>query len=464
MPFIPDQQQNQQSTGFTPDIPIPSPTKRINFLQRAKLGFGGPEAQAQQKQLETQSGLAGKFDIGDIADVAGNLLPFAGGILGGAGGAIAGMGVGAIPGAAIGSMAGESAKQAIGRAMGVREDVPLSSEATDIAKSGAFTYAGGKIGGYALSRIPKLFSIFTGESDEVINEALRYPKIADNAIKNGDEALRTAIQTASEKSIQIRNSFNQGYREAFNTISQRVKGTVSSAKELKQVLIKELESKGVKITKEGLDFSTSRIKANPGEISKINGVYEALQNWKDFSLKGVNEFKQLVGGLTKFADEAGIPSKSPTLGKYYHDVGEIITKKLPSDIRNAYTEMNNLYSKSIDLYDEVVDAFNKGDTFSRIAGALGRNKDALRQIVDFYEKQSGNKILPILAGRELGAERNAAFGFLNPRQWIDFFISPKTQARVVTKSAEIVGPILKTGQKAYQNYQRFLGVRPNIPK
>ena len=86
----------------------------------------------------------------------------------------------------------------------------------------------------------------------------------------------------------------------------------------------------------------------------------------------------------------------------------------------------------------MVDAFNSGDPFTRIANSLGKNKDSVRGLLEWYEKQSGKPVLPVVAGRELAMEKTAAFGFLNPRSWIDFFISPKIQAKIVTKVGEKV--------------------------
>ena len=98
--------------------------------------------------------------------------------------------------------------------------------------------------------------------------------------------------------------------------------------------------------------------------------------------------------------------------------------------------LNKNFSSQIELYDDIVDAFNSGDPFTKLANALGKNKDTLRQTLEFYEKKSGKKVLPIVAGRELAMEKTAAFGFLNPRSWIDLLISPKTQAKGITKLGE----------------------------
>ncbi len=437
------------------------PKQGINFLQRLRLGFGGPEAQEQKRQLEEQAGLRGKFDIGDVADIAGGVLPIAGGILGAAGGTLFGTPVGAIPGAAIGTMAGEATKQAIGRALGVREEVPLTKEATELGLAGGLTFLGGKLGGYVISRIPKFLGIFTGESDEVIREALKNPKITDTALKQGDETLRRAIQIGSQKTIEAKNSFLQGAKDAFQKLMTAVPEKMKIAP---NIIINDfknlLESQKVKITKKGLDFTISPIKANPGEISKIQATYDALLGWKDWSVGGVRSLKQLVGSLTKFADEAGIPSKSPTLGRFYHQVDEQIRAKLPLTLRRTYDDLNKNFADNIDLFDDMIKAFNSGDPFTRIANALGTNKDSLRQVLQFYEKQTGEKIFGVLAGRELAAERKAAFGFLNPRQWLDFFIDPKVQARLVTLYGRGVQKIAPPITKGYEQYRRLFGVKP----
>lgn len=94
---------------------------QVNFLQRAKLSFGDKASRERRRILEEQAGLAGKLDIGDIADVVGGIPSLAGFILGGAGGAVVGGVPGAIAGAGVGAGAGEFTRQAVGRALGTAE-------------------------------------------------------------------------------------------------------------------------------------------------------------------------------------------------------------------------------------------------------------------------------------------------------------------------------------------------------
>lgn len=405
----------------------------LSFFQRMKLSFGGPEAIQQLKSSEEEAGLRGKLDVGDVADVTGSSLPFIGGALGAPGGPA---------GVALGAGAGEAIKRGVGRLFGVRRDVSLGKEAVGIGAETAGTYVGGKVLGFVgrriAERLPKLLGIITGTDPDIVRTAMSNPKVADLGIKQGDEALRIIAQKAGQGAIQLRNSFIKGHTTAMDeTVFKNMSATKGFARGVKDDVIgkftNSLRSNGVKIIKGGLDFSTSAIKANPGEIAKINSAYEAVQNWTNWSQRGTNTLKQLVGQLTKFPTEAGGTAKSPFLGRFYGFLNEQVKRGLPKDRVALYEQLNKKFTDNIDMFDDTVDAFNRGDVFTRLAQTFSKNKDSLRGILDFYEKKTGEAISPVVAGRALAEERQAAFGFLNPREWIDFFWAPKEQAKFTIK-------------------------------
>lgn len=113
------------------------------FLQRLRLSFGGKKAQEERATIEQAQGVAGRFDVGDIADVAGKALPFTGSVIGGVLGTGAG-GVGAVPGAALGASGGEAIRRFTGKLIGAPSDT-AGEDIKEIAKEGAYTYAGGKV-------------------------------------------------------------------------------------------------------------------------------------------------------------------------------------------------------------------------------------------------------------------------------------------------------------------------------
>lgn len=308
------------------------------------------------------------------------------------------------------------------------------SVATGVGKAtaGAAVPTVSSVGKYTAGRLPKLLGIFSGENDDVIRFALRNPKVANLGIEQGDVALRQAVKEGAENSLKIRSAFVQAHSQAKKQVLGQYTKVVIPKNNVKGIFNDLLRENNVKVTKDGLDFSTSKIIANPGEIKKIEDAWRALDNWDKFTFDSLDEYKQLIGKLTRFADEAGVPSKSPFLGSLYNELNETVARKLPKDIATKYRTLNKNFSSNIELYDDIVDAFNSGDPFSKLANALGKNKDTLRQVLEFYEKKSGKPVLPIVAGRELGMEKTAAFGFLNPRSWVDLLLSPKAQGKVIT--------------------------------
>lgn len=289
---------------------------------------------------------------------------------------------------------------------------------------------------YLLGRTPKLLGIFTGEGDDVIRAALKNPDLADVGIAEGDAALRAAVREGSQNSVAIRSAFLRGHSAAKKQILGQYQHILVPKPTVKGIFNNILRENAVDIGRDGtLDFTRSKIVANPGEIKKIQDAYNALNQWDTFTIDSLDEYKQLVGRLTRFADEAGTPSKSPTLGRFYNELNNIAANQLPKDVADQYKALNNKFSENIELYEDIVDAFNSGDPFTKLANSLGKNKDTLRQTLEFYAKEGGEDVLPIVAGRELAMEKTAAFGILNPRSWMDFFISPVAQAKAVTWAA-----------------------------
>lgn len=433
-------------SSIQPEAPQ-QPSQGTGFLQRLKLSFGGQQAKQEQHDLESSLGLRGRPDIGDIADIAGAALPAAGAI----GGSAFGLG-----GAALGAGVGKAAQIGIGKALGVREDTTPTGEVARVGGEVAGTYLGGKAIGYIASRVPKILGIFAGESPGTIAAALRDPALADKALQNGDELLAKAVAEAGKRSIQLKTQLIQGHKNAFEQLAGNSTKKLANRTEIVNDFQQILKSRGATIGKGGkLDFGRSKIVANPGEISKISDAYNAIRSWKDWTLGGMNELKQLVGELTKFATETGKSSKSPALGTFYHTIDRTIKTSLNASQRTRYETMNSNFSKNIEMFDDMVEAFNKGDPFKRIAGVFSQNNAQLRKTIEFFEKKSGKRIFPIVAGRKIGEEREAAFGFLNPRDWVDLLLSPSAQGKAFLRPAQVIQPALQTVKKGLSAYQKY---------
>ena len=275
---------------------------------------------------------------------------------------------------------------------------------------------------------------FSGENNDVITQAMKNPTAATLGAKQGNEALRNAIKEGSKKSIEIKTKFITDYAKAKTSVLGKYASTAVDKNKIASSFNNLLKEYGVTVKKGVLDFTKSKIIANAGEVGNIQKAFNALNKWGKLTNSTLDDYKQLVGELTKFAKEAGGSSKSPLLGRFYNELNTALKGNLPSNIASKYSVLNGNFSKYIETFDDIVDAFNSGDPFTRFANALGKNKDSLDQLLKFYEEQGGKKILPIVAGRELAMEKTAAFGFLNPRSWVDLLISPQKQAEIIIRA------------------------------
>lgn len=131
--------------------------KATSFGTRLRASFGSPEEREASRQAEREAGLRGKFDIGDIADIAGGVPGFLGFAFGTTAGAAAGGPAGGVLGGGAGAAAGEAIRQGIGRLLDVQRDVTIDEAVKEVATEGVLgTIAGGL--GLAISKGAKILT------------------------------------------------------------------------------------------------------------------------------------------------------------------------------------------------------------------------------------------------------------------------------------------------------------------
>ena len=416
------------------------PAGLLSFGERFKMSFGGEETIAELKAREQEAGLRGRLDVGDIADIAGGALPFAGGLVGG----MAGLG-----GAAVGVGLGELSRQAIGQAFGTQEKFDIGRA----VKEAGITYLGGKVlqgvGGYIANRFPKLLGTLTGQNVDEITAVLSDPKAADIGINQGDDALRAIVDSGAKESKRIALDFIKGQREGVNKLASQYNKTLATGKEILVSFRNAIRQEGIVIKNGNLKFPAEFLADPRNNARKISNVYRMLIGKKSFTLTELNSAKQAVGEATGFV-ERGVSSKVPILGRFYHELDDMIRTRLPQDVSKQYSQLNEVFSKNIKFYNELVKVFNSSDPFTKLAGVLRENADNLRRLLQFYEEKTGKSIISQIAGRAIAGEREAAFGLLNPREWIDIVISPKVQAKGISalgKAERFVEPIKEAGKR-----------------
>src|SRR3990167_4748064 len=174
------------SGGGVNDMPVQKPTGTTGFGRRIALSFGGKEAQEERQRIEESQGVAGKFDVGDIADVAGASLPIIGGLLGSGGGLV---------GSSFGAGAGQGVRRLIGGALGV--DKP---SAGDIGKDVALTFGGAFVGGKVLGGIFKI------ATKTIPN------KLMATIFKQSADDIKINIKTGGKDPLQTQELLEEGFK------------------------------------------------------------------------------------------------------------------------------------------------------------------------------------------------------------------------------------------------------------
>lgn len=327
-----------------------------SFLERFKLSFGGEEAKEQIKTIEEAQGTRGKFDIGDIADVAGSAIPLATGVLGAIGGTFAGGPVGTAAGGAIGVGAGEAVKRTIGQALGVRKDVTPIQEVTGPAGKALETFVGGKVLGFAGRRIR---DVYKGAKDLLSKKTVQ--QIMDTAEENLgklSDAERAIYYSAKNKAITLKSTVER-QNLALNTRKQIVK-LQDEAKELSAKMATASRDEVLRIRPKII----SALGRQSQEYRRL--VEKELENFKDLQVLP-REIQSFVE--KRFANNPeAITNVMSRLG-----ISDDITSK----------SVMELYKQSVSLGQEIGTAAKKG---SRVFTPDEKvTDDAISTLVDFLK-------------------------------------------------------------------------------
>ena len=267
-----------------------------------------------------------------------------------------------------------------GMASATAEDKDLG----EIAKAGATsaaTYGAVTAGAKALGGITKMFggvakrvgAAMSGLGDEVIDEIIENPKLAREGMNGG--AVETIKKNAKETIgflDQYIDETNSAYKTAMGSLSdvavdnENVKGSLSTK------IQKLLTSRGVAVTKEGLDFSKSRF-IEPGDEKRISILWDEINKASDMSPQSLNVLRQRASELMKSqSDDNKIINAVITGAK----------NAIKEEIDGMGSEISSINTKYSDRIDFV-------NAMKRELGSLGSTKRVSRADLIDVEKRIG---------------------------------------------------------------------------
>jgi len=327
---------------------------------------------------------------------------------------------------------------------GALEGGLMSTAEGDSFGQGALTggaITGGLIlGGAALQyfskRLPKLAGILGGESEDTIKKGLENPEAFDLGLKNGEKNMRNSLTKLNKGFTEATEAFNEGHGQLTKDLLNfpGAKDIVTDEKTVRNILEDVLQKHKVKVTKNGLDFSNSFIKANGSEQSKILDVFNAMKNKKSWKLEDMNDFKQLVGKFQKW-NEAGsvVSSNSPALESFYGAFDEHILSKLPTEFaKSHYSSNNKAYGELIPVFQDLVNSTGNKGSYNKLTATLKNHADKLFNLL---EHPAIKDIKALRAGGEVAGtlgKKGGTLSVLNPATWTNFLLSPTTKGKIIS--------------------------------
>ena len=382
---------------------IEQPKQGSNFFERLKLSFGDREAEARRSAIEQQSGLKGRFDVGDIADVAGSIPSLVGFGVGSALGAPAG-GVGAVAGAAGGSALGETVRQGIGKMLGVQKEFSPKDIAVEGALGGVAGGAGKVLGlaGKALSKPAEV--TFGTKGFRALGTGMKEPEL-QRAVLAGDITTDTIAQNIGSFAQKLQKQSINRLGAVRKTITGEVKAdsvigklTQAVGKKAEQPLLEnekniveglrsflnqEIKS-GTQISKKKIDTLIKRIDdgnfyrqdaenfVNSNKI--VNSVRQAL---RDITVKGNPKLEKAL----RVASKRDIPFFQKLDKNIVGKNGELNVDVLQGKVNQLVRAIDdpNIKTNSLELLQELSKRVGAKGDFLRQLEVFARTRPLMRE-------------------------------------------------------------------------------------
>ena len=272
--------------------------EELTIGKRFLMSFGDKGTIQKLKSMEEEAGLRGKLDWGDLADVAGGMFPFAGGMLGAGGGTAFGPVVGSAIGIGIGTAAGESLKRAIGIYLGVRPSETRASAAygplvSGVAAAGtakAVEWGARAVKAAAKPTIGYIFSERGMHTLKVADAAKQKLKLLVEEGVGADDISKMMVKSADDFSDE---SF-KAYQKALTGLDKE-----------KMIGRDPVVGNVIRTIRKGFDLSPEQKIDDVAELwpSEDKASFQKLmtfigKKWDDFSERGVYRLRKTMDSST----------------------------------------------------------------------------------------------------------------------------------------------------------------------
>ena len=309
----------------------------FGFGERLRMSFGSPEAREKLKEREAKAGLRGKFDLGDIADVAGTIPT----IVGGAAGAYF-TPIAPNIGAGIGAGLGDLARQAVGQAFGVQDSFNLKEAGATAGMTAVGGWGLGKLFNVVAKTIPnKLMStIFKQSADDIAAEV----KSGGSNLVQSEEVLREGFKGNSRKMMEFA-------LKTMDDLDEQARGATTG--KFVSIPIKQTISNTIKVYLDSFKGYAKKFGFEPEVIKEGNRIIGALNAAKGNKVPAevaysARKFIYKVMKTSAFKSDAKLGPMQAMFKNRAFYLKDILAKQLP-----GFAKIMNKYSIHINAFEDL---------------------------------------------------------------------------------------------------------------
>lgn len=306
------------------------------------------------------------------------------------------------------------------------------------------TKAQGAINKAAGSAAAEALGTTTGVGADIIKTAYSKPEAVAEAMR-GKITPEKIVESAKSALGKVKNKRSAEYQSKLSELRSADKSANIKFDNIKSSVDKALDNFDVKRKDGKLDFGNSALEGQ-GQRT-MREVVDTIDNWKDTSVKGIDNLKKRIGEIYSPTNQARSAVES---------VRSTISQEL--DSVPGYKEMTAKYAEASDLLKELKSGLSLSDrasvqtTLTKLNTAL-KKSDFRKELVDELNKSTNKDLIAQIAGGQLNQ--------LSPRGLTGSLIKilglggaafPGTReaalAAIATSSPRVVGETVSAAGKA----------------
>lgn len=250
----------------------------------------------------------------------------------------------------------------------------------------------------------ELEGALTGTSQETLEQAFQASMKGGKDLDQFTQALRGQV-TPENLVDNVRESINKVQSANSAEYAQRLAPIISESVDTSNIVSKvqsKLNDFGVKVKKDGLDFSESRFRTVPAAQTKIQQAFdEVIQLGDNATLSQVDITRQALRELTLVGDDASARSANSLIQEAISSV-----RDAGKQIKGYETLLKN-FGENAEFLDEITRSLASGDratidtAYRRLATSLKTNNERRMNLIKELDEATDGAILANISGQQL---------------------------------------------------------------